>query len=84
MHTLLCTVSGDDSAVFRFFCPGDLDLLTFDPKCELGRDFCTVRLVAKFHHPTFNRSDVIVRANKLTDKQTTLKTSTPRFATLRR
>jgi len=25
------------------------------PKFELGRDFCTMHLIAKFHHPTFNR-----------------------------
>jgi len=25
-HALLCIVNGDDSAVFRFFVPGDLDL----------------------------------------------------------
>jgi len=35
------------------------------PKFELGRDFSTVHLIAKFHHPTFNRSEV-----KRTDKQT--------------
>ena len=27
----------------------------------------TAHLTAKFHHPTFNRSEVIVRANKQTD-----------------
>jgi len=26
VHALLCIVNGDDSAVFRFFVPGDLDL----------------------------------------------------------
>ena len=52
---LLCIVSGDDSAVFRFFVPG-----------ELGRDFCTMYLTAKFDHPTFSRSEVIVRTNTLT------------------
>jgi len=25
-HALLCIVNGDDSAVFRFFVPGDVDL----------------------------------------------------------
>jgi len=42
------------------------------------------RQVAKFHHPAFNRSEVIVRTKKntQTDKQTPPKT--PRFATLRR
>jgi len=36
-------------------------------KFELGREFCTMHLAAKFHHPTFNRSEVIV----LTSKQQT-------------
>ena len=40
------------------------------PKFELGRDFCTMHLTAKFHHPTFNCSEVIL----LTNKQTPLKT----------
>ena len=43
-----------------FFVPGDLDLLTFDPKFELGRDFCTMHLIAKFHYPMFDCSEVIV------------------------
>jgi len=47
---------------------------------ELGRDFCTVYLTAKFDRPKFNRSEVIVRTNtltnKLTNKRTQLKTST--------
>jgi len=38
---------------------------------KFGRDFCTLHLTAKFHHPTFNRSEVIVLT-----KQTPLKTST--------
>jgi len=79
-HTLLCIVNGDDSAVFHFLSPVTL---TFDPKFKLGRDFCTMHLTAKFHHPTFSRSKVSVRTNKLTGKQTPLKTS-PRFAMLRR
>jgi len=37
---------------------------------ELGRDFCTVYLTAKFDRPTFSRSEVIVRTNILTNKQT--------------
>jgi len=38
------------------------------PKFELGhgRDFCTMPLAAKFHHPVFNYSEVIM----LTDRQT--------------
>jgi len=38
-------------------------------KFELGRDFCTMHLTAKFHHPTFSRSEVIMLTNKLTNKQ---------------
>jgi len=37
---------------------------------ELGRDFCTVHLTAKFDRPTFSRSEVIVRTNKQTNKLT--------------
>jgi len=39
-------------------------------KFELGRDFCTTHLTEKFHHPTFNCSEVIVLTNRQTDKQT--------------
>jgi len=35
-----------------------------------------MHLTAKFHHLTFNHSEVIVQKNKLTNKQTPLKTST--------
>jgi len=51
-----------------------LVILTFDPKFELGQDFCTVHLTVKFHF-TFNHSKVIVLTNELTNKQTPLKTS---------
>jgi len=70
-HALLCIVNGDDSAVFRFFCPRWPWPLTFDPKFELGRDFCTVHLTAKFNRPV-----IVVRelscgpSDKSTDKQT--------------
>ena len=40
------------------------------PKFELWRDFCTVQLTAKFHHPMFNRSEAIVLTSKQNDKQT--------------
>jgi len=40
---------------------------TFDPQIEIGWDFCTMRLTAKFHCPAFNRSEVIVFTYKLTD-----------------
>jgi len=58
---------------FIFFVPGELDLSPLTLTFELGRDFCTVHLTAKFQF-TFNRSEVIARTNKhshkLTNKQT--------------
>jgi len=65
-HALLCIVNGDDSAVFRFF----LSPVTLTLTCEFGRDFCTLCLTAKFDRPTFSRSEVIMRINRQTDKQT--------------
>jgi len=54
--------------------------LTLTFTFELGRNFCTLHLTAKFHHPAFNRSEVIElttkQTDKLTNKQTPLKTST--------
>jgi len=52
---------------FRVFVPGDLDLCPLTLTFELGRDFCTMHLIAKFHRPTFNRSEVIVWTNKHID-----------------
>jgi len=37
-------------------------------KFELGLDLLTVHLHTKFHHPTFNHSEVIVLTNKHTNK----------------
>jgi len=39
-------------------------------KFELGLDFLTMHLPTKFHHPMFNRSDVIVLRSTQTHKQT--------------
>jgi len=66
-----------------FFVPGDLELWPLTLTYKLGRHFCTMHLTAKFHRPTFYRSEVIVRTNKQTNRQTTLKkTSTAlRYAT---
>jgi len=44
--------------------------LTIDLEVKLGRDVCTVHLIAKFHHHTFNRLEVIVLIDKQTEKQT--------------
>jgi len=49
---------------FFIFVPGGPWPLTLT--FELGRDFCTVHLAAKFHRPTFNRSEVIMQTNKQT------------------
>jgi len=55
-----------------------LATLTFEPQIRTWGDFCTMHLTAKFPHPMFNRSEIIV----LTNKQTPLKTSTSlRYAT---
>jgi len=41
-----------------------------------------MQLTAKFHRPTFNHSEVIMRTNWLTNKQMPLKTATSlRYAT---
>jgi len=64
---------------FSFFVPSALDLWF-----ELGRDCCTMHLTAKFHHPMFSRSEVIVRTNTQTNWQTNRHRwkHPPRFATL--
>jgi len=36
-------------------------------KFELGRDFYTVHLPTKFHHPVFNRTEVMGLTNKQRD-----------------
>jgi len=56
--------------------PPDNNRRSDDVYLREGGYFCTMYLTAKFHHPTFNRSTVIVQTNKLTNKQTLLKTST--------
>jgi len=66
---LLRIVNGDDSAIFRFFL--SLVTVTFELDIRtLARFLYTgiVHLTAKFHHPTFNRSEVY-RADKQTDRQ---------------
>jgi len=53
------------------------------PKCEFGRDYCTVHLPAKFHPPMFTRLEVVMLTSTQTNKQTPLKTSnTLRYATM--
>jgi len=75
-----CALSmGMTQQFFVFFVPVTL---TFDLHLQTRARFCTTYLPAKFDRPMFSRSEVIVRTNKLTNKQTPLKTSTSlRYAT---
>ena len=52
-----------------FFVPSDLELRPLTLTLELGRDFCTMHLTAKFHYPMFNHSEVN-RVDKQTNWQT--------------
>jgi len=61
--------------IFRPWWPWPLTLAF-----ELGRDFCSLTN-SQFDHPTFSRSEVIVRIDTLTNKHTLLK-HPPRFTTL--
>ena len=40
----------------------------YDPKFELWGDFWTVHLIARFHHPMFNRSEVTMLTNRQTNR----------------
>ena len=40
-----------------------------DTQFRIWARFCTMHLATKFHHPTFNRLEVIVLTNKQTHKQ---------------
>ena len=79
MHTSLCLLLRNDSAkrhIFGCSCSKPaLGLMT--PKFEIERDFGTMHIATKFHHPTlipytFNRSEVMVLTNKLTTNRTPL------------
>ena len=50
------------------------------PKFELGRDFCTMHLTAKFHHPTFSWSEVIVQTNTQIDAAESIHLASLRYA----
>jgi len=56
----------------------------YDPKFELGQDFCTMHLVTKYHHSRFNHSEIIMlRPNKHPQTNRCRWKHPPRFATLR-
>ena len=81
-RTFHCALSMGMTQQFFSFPWWPLHLWPLTLTFELGRDFCTVHLTTKFHHRTFNRSEVIVLTNKQRDKQMPLKTPTSvRYAT---
>jgi len=55
------------------FVLGDLDLWPLTLTYELGRNFCTMYLTAKFHHPTFKNKQTHWQTNRRRWKH-------PRFA----
>jgi len=55
---------------FCFFVPGDLELRPLSLTFELGRDFCTMYLTAKFDHLMFSHLELIMQTNKQTNKHT--------------
>jgi len=69
----------EQNAAISFFCPRWPWPLTLTFKFR--QNFCTMHLTAKFHHSTFNRSEVMMLTNKQTDKQSPLK-HPPRSAML--
>jgi len=80
--TSICWFLCSDSANRHILWCGDSGVGPMTPKLAIGRDCCTMHLTAKFHHPTFNRSEVIV----LTIRQTNRRRwkHPPRSAMLRR
>ena len=60
MPTSLCLLSHNDSAKCHILGCGEPGVWPMIPKFKLRQDFCTMHLAAKFHHPTFNRLEVIV------------------------
>jgi len=59
----------NDSAKCHILECGDPGMRAMNPKFDLGKDFCTVHLPTKFHHPTFNCLEVIVLTNTQTNTQ---------------
>jgi len=80
-HALLCIVNGDDSASFSFVCPW-WSFWSLTLTFELGRNFCTMHLTAKFHHPMLNHSEAIVRTetNWQTDAAENIDLASLRYA----
>jgi len=66
-HSVLRPLLRNDSAKHDIFGVCVPESGAYDPKFGLGRNFCTMQLATKLHHPVFNRSKVIL----LTNTQTT-------------
>ena len=49
------------------------------PIFELGRDFCTLHLSRKFHHPMFTGSEVTALTNKQADAAENIQRSSLRY-----
>jgi len=49
------------------------------PKFELGRDFCAVHLLPKFHQPMFTGSEVTALTNKQRDAAENIQHSSLRY-----
>jgi len=69
----LFTVAHNDSAKCHILGCGDPGVGRMTPKFKHWRDFCTLHLATKFHHPMSNHSKVIV----LTNTQTPRRHATP-------
>jgi len=62
-----CVITQKNGTFWSVWRPGRGAYMT--PKFQLLRGFCTTHLAAKFHHPVFNRSEVIVLKNKQTNRR---------------
>ena len=63
------------------FCPRWPLPVTFDLDIRTRASFCTMHVTAKFHHPTFNRSEVILLTNRQNDRQTDKQTDVAETST---
>jgi len=72
-HIRLFFLHSDSAKCHNVGC-GDPGVGPMTPKFEVGRYFCTMHLIAKFHHPKFNCSVVTMHVDEQTDKLTNKQT----------